>query len=124
MVGVKLSKELTEKVFEAVEIAKTTGRIKKGSNEATKALERGVARLVVVASDVSPPEIVMHLPLLAKEKGILCVEGGTKEEIGTAAGIEVGTAAVAITREGDAKNLIKSIYEGAGVEQKAPAANE
>ena len=102
--------DLNEKALEVVEIAKSTGKIKKGSNEATKALERGTAKLVVVAKDVTPPEIVMHLPLLAKEKGIPCITAGTKEELGTAAGLGVPTTAVAVIDAGDAKTLLKEFH--------------
>ena len=65
-----MADDLSEKALEAVEVAKATGKIKKGSNECTKALEKGNAKLVVVAKDVSPPEITMHMPLLAKEKDV------------------------------------------------------
>ncbi len=99
-----------DKALEIVEIAKSTGKIKKGSNEVTKALERGTAKLVVVANDVSPPEIVMHLPLLAKEKGIPCVTAGSKEELGTAAGVGVPTTAVAVIDAGDAKSMLKEFH--------------
>ena len=61
------------KVLEIVEIARTSGKIRKGSNEATKAIEKGEAKLVVYADDVTPKEIIMHLPLLCKEKNILCL---------------------------------------------------
>ncbi len=97
------------KVLEAVEIARTTGKIRKGANEATKAIEKGDAKLVVYAADVSPKEIVMHLPLLCKEKKILCVEVSKKEDLGAAAGLPVSTTAVAIVKEGDAKTLIESM---------------
>ncbi len=98
-----------ELALQAVEAAKTTGKLRKGSNEVTKALERGQAKLVVYAQDVSPKEIVLHLPLLAKEKNVPCVEVGTKEELGAAAGLNVGTAAVAVVQEGNAKDLIKEL---------------
>jgi len=103
------SKEVVEKVYEAIELAKATGKVAKGANEATKALERGTAKLVAIAGDVSPPEIVMHLPLLSKEKGTPCIKVGSKEELGTAAGLQVGTTAIAITQEGEAKKLIAEI---------------
>ncbi len=103
--------ELAQKAYEAIEVAKSTGKLKKGSNEVTKALERGTAKLVAVAKDVTPPEVIMHLPILAKEKGVPCVEVPSKEELGAAAGIQVGTAAIAIVAEGDAKALIKEIAE-------------
>ncbi len=104
-------KDLTEKALQAVEHARTSGKIKKGTNEVTKAIERGTAKLVVMAKDVSPPEILMHLPLLAKEKNIPLVQVDKKEELGAAAGLSVATAAVAVMQEGDAKNAIKEIAE-------------
>ena len=95
------------KGYELVEIARKSGKIKKGSNEATKMLERGTAKAIVYASDVSPKELVMHIPLIAKEKGILCIAVPSKDELGAAAGLTKGTAAVAIIDAGDAKAMLK-----------------
>ena len=99
----------SDKALEAIEVARTSGKLKKGSNEVTKAIERGNAKLVVVAKDVTPKEVVMHLPLLAKEKGVPCVEVPSKENLGASAGLSVGTAAVAIIQEGNAKKLIEEL---------------
>jgi len=107
----ELSKELHEKVLESIEIAKATGKIRKGVNEVTKAIEKQQAKLAVIAKDVQPAEIVMHIPLLAKEKDIPCVEVNSKKELGAAAGLELGTSAVAIVQEGEAKKNIKEIVE-------------
>jgi len=111
MAKFEASKETVEKVYEAVEVANATGKIKKGVNEITKAVERGNAKLVIIAKDVNPPEITMHIPLVADEKEIPCVEVPSKEELGAAAGIEVGTAGVAIVKEGDAKSIVKEIIQ-------------
>lgn len=99
----------SQKALEAIEMARTNGKIRKGTNEVTKAIEKAQAKLVVIAKDITPPEIIMHLPLLCKEKGIPCIEVSSKEELGTAAGLGVPTAAVAIVKEGDAKDLIKDL---------------
>jgi len=107
----EVSKEIMDRVYEAIEVAKNTGKIRKGSNEATKAVERGTAKLVAIAKDVTPAEVTMHIPLIAKEKGITCVIVDSKEELGAAAGIAVGTAAVAIVEEGDAKKVIKEVQD-------------
>ena len=96
-----------DKGYEIVEIARKSGKIKKGTNEATKMVERGTAKAIVYALDVTPKEIIMHIPLLAKEKGIPCFEVASKEELGAAAGLTKPTAAVAIVDAGDAKALIK-----------------
>jgi len=97
------------KVLEIVEIARTSGKIRKGANEATKALEKGQAKLVVYAEDVTPKEIIMHLPLLAKEKNIPCFAVSKKDDLGAAAGLAVSTAAVAVVKEGEAKSAIESL---------------
>ena len=97
------------KVLDIVEIARTSGKIRKGANEATKAIEKGDAKLVIYAGDVTPKEVIMHLPLLCKEKNIPCVEISKKEDLGAAAGLPVSTAAVAVVKEGDAKSAIESL---------------
>ena len=102
---------LSNRALEAVELARTTGKLKRGTNEVTKAIERGTAKLVVVAKDVSPPEIVMHLPLLGKEKGIPVVEVPSKEELGAAAGLSVPAVSIAIVQEGESKAIVKEIAE-------------
>ena len=104
-------KELVDKVYEAIEVAKATGKIRKGTNEATKVIEKGIAKLVVIAKDVNPPEITMHIPLLAEEKNVPCVQVPSKEELGASAGLDVPTASVAIIQEGEAKQIIKEIVE-------------
>lgn len=92
--------------YSLIEKAKKTGKIEKGTNEVTKAIELGTAKLVVYAKDVSPKEIVQHLPVLCKEKGILCAEVDSKQKLGIAAGIPVSTASVAIIDCGEAAKEI------------------
>lgn len=98
-----------DKALQAIEVAKNTGKIRIGTNETTKAVERGVAKLVVVADDVQPKEVVMHLPPLCEEKKIPLAHVKTKTDLGRAAGIEVSTAAIAIIEAGDAKKIIDEI---------------
>src|SRR3989344_5056301 len=105
----EIPKDVVDKVYEAVEAARKTGKIKKGTNETTKAVERGIAKLVIVAKDTSPQEIIMHRAPLCKEKSIPLIEVPSKEELGTAAGLRVGTSSVAIIKEGDSKDLIDNI---------------
>jgi len=102
-------KNIVDKAYEAIEIARNTGKIKKGINETTKVVERGLAKLVVVAKDVNPQEVIMHIPTLCEEKEVPCVIVPSKEDLGAAAGLQVGTSSVVIVQEGDAKDLIKEI---------------
>ena len=90
-------------IYDIVEKASKTGKVDKGVNEVTKAVERGVAKLVVVATDVSPKELTQHLPILAKEKNIKVVEADSREKLGISVGISRPTAAAAIIDAGEAK---------------------
>ncbi len=89
-------------VYELIEKARKTGKVEKGTNEVTKAIERGTAKLVAYGSDVDPKEIVQHLSVLCKEKGVPCVEADKKEKLGISVGLNVGCASVAIIDAGDA----------------------
>ena len=101
--------DLQDSALDALEVARDTGSVKKGTNETTKAVERGNASLVVVAEDVQPEEIVMHLPELAEEKGIATVFVEAQDDLGHAAGLEVGSAAAAIVDAGDAEDDVEDI---------------
>ena len=103
--------DLADRALDALEVARDTGTVKKGTNETTKSVERGNASLVYVAEDVQPEEIVMHLPELAEEKGIPVVFIETQEDLGLAAGLEVGSAAAAIVDAGDAEDDVEDIGE-------------
>jgi large subunit ribosomal protein L7Ae len=104
-------KEIADKAYEALEIARDTGKIGKGTNEVTKAIERGDALLVVIAEDIDPPEIAAHLPVLADEKEIPYVYLPTKDELGEAAGLNVGTASACIMDAGEADELVNEVVE-------------
>ena len=104
-----IPKELSGKVLQAVETARNTGKLRIGVNETTKATDKGTAQLVVIAGDVEPEEIVMHLPVLCEEKKIPYVYVPSKLELGRSSGIDVGASAIAIADAGEGKNLIKDV---------------
>ncbi len=102
-------KDLAEKVYNTIESVVRSGSVRKGTNEVTKAIERGTARLVVIAEDIEPEEIVMHLPILSKEKAVPFVFVPTKQELGAACGISVSTATVVIDDVGKAGKQVDEI---------------
>lgn len=106
-VKVELTDELKAKTIEIVEKS-VKGKIKAGLNEVTKAIERGNAKLIVIAEDVSPIELVMHLPILCKEKNVPFSYIASKKELGEKAGLRMSTAAIAIL-ESPVENNIKDL---------------
>ncbi|NOZ81672.1 MAG: 50S ribosomal protein L7ae [Candidatus Micrarchaeota archaeon] len=107
----EVPKELEEKTLQAVETAGATGKIKRGTNETTKSVERNQAKLVVIAEDVNPEEVVMHLPVLCEEKNIPFTYVKSKQDLGRAAGIDVACASLAIIEPGEAEGLVEEIIK-------------
>ncbi len=101
--------DLVSPILEALRVAATSGKVKKGTNEATKAIERGSSKLIVIAEDVEPPEVVAHLPILCEEQGAAFVFVPTKQELGNSLGIEITSAAAAILDAGDAQHIVDQI---------------
>ncbi|MCC5994066.1 MAG: 50S ribosomal protein L7Ae [Candidatus Aenigmarchaeota archaeon] len=122
------TEELIKKTLKLVEAVATTQKakeealkkegkkleekmIRRGTNEVTKAVDRGKAKLVVIAMDVEPEEVVMHLPPLCEEKGVPYTYVPSKLELGKASGIEVQAAAVAIIDAGEHSKLLEEVVK-------------
>jgi large subunit ribosomal protein L7Ae len=101
--------DLVSPIYEAVRVAHQSGKVKKGTNEVTKAIERGISKLVIIAEDVEPPEVVAHLPILCEEHGIPYGFVPSRQELGKSLGIDVTSAAAAILDSGDAQHIVDQI---------------
>ncbi|MFZ8830160.1 MAG: ribosomal L7Ae/L30e/S12e/Gadd45 family protein [Candidatus Aenigmatarchaeota archaeon] len=122
------SEELIKKTLKLVELVSTAQKskeeilkkegkvleermIRRGTNEVTKAVDRGKAKLVVIAMDVEPEEIVMHLPPLCEEKGVPYTYVPSKLELGKASGIDVQASAVAIIDAGEYSKVLEEVIK-------------
>jgi large subunit ribosomal protein L7Ae len=104
--------ELAQEALKLLEdIRNTGGKIKKGVNETTKAIERGQAKLVYIALNVSPPEIVYHLPPLCDERDVPYLFVPSKEDLGKAAGIERPASSATIVDAGEKTDDLNKIIQ-------------
>ena len=108
------SKDLVNAVYEAVRVSKQSGKVRKGTNETTKAVERGVSKLVVIAEDVEPPEVVAHLPILCEERNAPFIFVPSKQQLGASIGIDVGSAAATIIDAGEAQHIVEQVVTSIG----------
>ena len=102
---------LVSPIYESLRVAVETGKVKRGTNEATKAIERGISKLIIIAEDVEPPEVVAHLPIICEEQKAAYDFVPTKQELGKALGIEVTCGAAAILDSGDAQHIVRIYAE-------------
>ncbi len=104
-------KEIVDKALSAIKLAKQDGSIRKGVNEVTKSLERGLATLVIVANDVDPKEVVMHLPSLCEQHKTPLIAVPAKLDLGKAVGLNVACSSVAIEKPGSAADVVKELLQ-------------
>ena len=107
----EVPKEMSDKAIQLVQVAKDSGKLRKGTNESTKAIERAVAKLVLIAEDVDPPQVVAHLPILCEERKISYLFVPSKLELGRAAGIDVGCAAITVLDGGEGAKTLKELID-------------
>ena len=91
-------KDIQEQVYELVKAIGKDGRgkIKKGANEVTKAAERGIASMIVMAENVNPGELLAHVPMICKEKGIPFIYVEDQGYLADSAGMTAGTRTAAV----------------------------
>jgi len=91
-------KKLTRKVLKAVKVAaKEKGGIRRGVKEVVKALKNGEPGCAIIAGDISPIEVIAHVPILCEEKDVAYVYVPSKEDLGTASMTKRPTSIVLIT---------------------------
>ena len=92
----KADNHLSKQIIDLLNKATFQKQIKKGANESTKSLNRGVAELIVLAADTEPLEIVLHLPLLCEDKNVPYVYVGKQSDLGRACGVSRNIVAACI----------------------------
>ena len=102
-------RDVVDKTFDLIEIARQTGKIRKGTNEVTKVIERREAKIIVMAEDVTPVEILAHMPVLCRERDVAFSYVPTKVELGKISGLEKPTASIAITDLGNGEEIFKEL---------------
>ncbi|KZV71842.1 unnamed protein product [Peniophora sp. CBMAI 1063] len=89
--------DLNNQILDLVQQASTYKQLKKGANEATKTLNRGIAAFIILTADTEPLEILLHLPLLCEEKNVPYIFVESKAALGRACGVTRPVIAASVT---------------------------
>ncbi|XP_055595261.1 NHP2-like protein 1 homolog [Uranotaenia lowii] len=88
---------LTSKIMTLLQQAVNYKQLRRGANEATKTLNRGLSEFIVMAADAEPLEIILHLPLLCEDKNVPYVFVRSKQALGRACGVSRAIVACSVT---------------------------
>ncbi|KAL7448018.1 hypothetical protein ACHAWC_000283 [Mediolabrus comicus] len=102
--------DLTIALLDLVQQATNYKQTKKGANEATKTLNRGISEIIVMAADAEPIEILLHLPLLCEDKNVPYVFVPSKIALGRACGVSRPVISCSITT--NEASQLKSLIDG------------
>ncbi|CUS08476.1 unnamed protein product [Tuber aestivum] len=104
---------LTQQILDLVQQASHYRQLKKGANEATKTLNRGISEFIVLAADTAPLEILLHLPLLCEDKNVPYVFVPSKIALGRACGVSrsVISASVTSNEASELQGQIRAVKE-------------
>lgn len=100
---------LTQQILDVVQQSQNLRQLKKGANEATKTLNRGISEFIIMAADTEPIEILLHLPLLCEDKNVPYVFVPSKAALGRACGVSRPVIAASVTTN-DASSIKNQIY--------------
>merc|ERR1711915_719568 len=107
------SKKLTTRVYKLIKKAsKHKTYLRNGLKEVQTKLRKDERGIVVFAGDVTPVEIMCHLPAVCEDKEIPYIYTPSKQDIGTAMGVKRGCLCVLIRENEEYKELYDKVFEG------------
>ena len=72
--------------------------VRRGVKETVKAVRKGQAGLVIIAADISPIDVLSHLPILCEDKGVPYMYVKSRAEVGEACKTKRPTSCVMIIK--------------------------
>ncbi|KAJ3201849.1 hypothetical protein HDU67_001015, partial [Dinochytrium kinnereticum] len=90
------SKKLTKKVLKTVRKASKAKNVKRGVKEVVKGLRKGRKGVVIIAGDISPIDVITHVPVLCEEANVPYVYVPSKEDLGSAGSTKRPTSVIMV----------------------------
>ena len=95
------SKKSSKKVHKLVKKASGAKVVRRGVKEVVKALRKGEKGFCIIAGDISPIDVISHLPIMCEDRNIPYIYVPSKHDLGTAASTKRPTSCVLISPKSD-----------------------
>merc|ERR1712059_192396 len=104
------SKKLTKKVYKLIKKgSKHKTYVRNGLKDVQSRIRKGERGIVVFAGDVTPIEVMCHMPAVCEEKGLPYVYTPSRQDLGTAMGVKRGCLMVMVREHEDYKELFDDL---------------
>eukprot|EP01133_Synstelium_polycarpum_P010756 gene10756-12526_t len=114
------SDKLTSKLLKLVSKASKDKKVRRGVKEVVKCVRKAPKeakanrnKICIIAGDVSPIDVISHIPIMLEEKNIKYIYVPSKEALGTASATKRPTSItlVDLDDESEHKSLLKECLE-------------
>eukprot|EP01038_Epipyxis_sp_PR26KG_P010079 gene10079-13545_t len=95
------SAKTTKKIHKLVKKGNQSKIIRRGVKEVVKALKKGEKGFCVIAGDISPIDVITHLPILCEDKQVPYYYVPSKHDLGAAAATKRPTSCILVSPKGD-----------------------
>jgi len=121
-----------KKVFKSVKKAAVNKSLKRGVKEVVKALRKSAipaanvevkdpVGIVILAADISPMDVISHIPVLCEEHGVPYVFVTSRAELGAAGATKRPTSVVMVSPKSSGKKKKEADTNGADAEDYSKA---
>jgi len=76
--------KLAKKLFKCIKKATKTKQVLRGVKEVVKAVRKGTKGVCVIAGNISPMDVISHLPVLCEDNDVPYIYIRSKEDLGAA----------------------------------------
>merc|ERR1711898_30142 len=76
--------KLSKKLFKCIKKATKAKQVLRGVKEVVKAVRKGTKGVCVIAGNISPMDVISHLPILCEDNDVPYVYVRSKEDLGAA----------------------------------------
>merc|ERR1712188_75941 len=76
--------KLSKKLFKVIKKATKTKQVLRGVREVVKAVRKGTKGVCVIAGNISPMDVISHLPILCEDNDVPYIYIRSKEDLGAA----------------------------------------
>ncbi|XP_041368732.1 H/ACA ribonucleoprotein complex subunit 2-like protein [Gigantopelta aegis] len=105
------SRKLTKRLYKVIKKAGKQNKLRKGVREVQKYVRKGEKGIMVIAGDVSPVDVISHMPLVCEESNIPYCYVPSKDDLGSACGSKRQTCMLLIKSHEDYQDIYDEAFE-------------
>jgi H/ACA ribonucleoprotein complex subunit 2 len=91
------SDKMNKKLIKLIKKSMKDKLVHRGVKETVKAVRKGTKGLVIIAADISPIDVLSHLPILCEDKNVAYIYVKSRAEIGEACKTKRPTSCVLVS---------------------------